>query len=151
MIRILGGRKTARTYWVAYFAGHRRHLLWFFTPTESGAAGALALTLSKKRLTWATFWKVTDETGHVTASICFMIIVASMYSSMLGLSGVPSELQQWVIVSDFGLLALIVAYVAIVIVIGTLLDSISIILIVLPIFIPLLNHSGVDLVWFGIS
>ena len=101
-------------------------------------------------MTWATFWKVTVETGHVTASICFMIIAASMYSSMLGLSGVPSELQQWVTGSDFGILALIIAYVAIVIVLGTLLDSISIILIVLPIFIPLLNHFNVDLVWFGI-
>ncbi|MEP5760919.1 MAG: TRAP transporter large permease subunit [Litoreibacter sp.] len=124
-----------------------------FTPTESGAvgaAGALFLTLAKKRMTWAIFWKVTVETGHVTASICFMIIAASMYSSMLGLSGVPSELQQWVTGSNFGILALIIAYVAIVIILGTLLDSISIILIVLPIFIPLLNHFNVDLVWFGI-
>lgn len=125
----------------------------FFTPTESGAigaAGALLLTIARRRLTWASFWTVTVETGHVTASISFMIIAASMYSSMLGLSGVPSELQQWVIEANFGLLALTIAYVAIVILLGTLLDSISIILIVLPIFIPLLNHFGVDLVWFGI-
>ena len=125
----------------------------FFTPTESGAvgaAGALILTIARKRLTWSTFWKVTVETGHVTASICFMIIAASMYSSMLGLSGVPTELQQWVVGSNFGLLELIIAYVVVVIILGTLLDSISIILIVLPIFIPLLNHFGVDLVWFGI-
>lgn len=125
----------------------------FFTPTESGAvgaAGALILTIAKKRLTWSTFWKVTVETGHVTSSICFMIIAASMYSSMLGLSGVPSDLQQWVIASNFGFLTLIITYVVIVIILGTLLDSISIILIVLPIFIPLLNHFGVDLVWFGI-
>ena len=125
----------------------------FFTPTESGAvgaAGALILTIARKRLTWSTFWKVTVETGHVTASICFMIIAASMYSSMLGLSGVPSELQQWVIGSNFGFPELIITYVVTVILLGTLLDSISIILIVLPIFIPLLNHFGVDLIWFGI-
>jgi tripartite ATP-independent transporter DctM subunit len=124
-----------------------------FTPTESGAigaAGALVLTIAKKRLTWATFWKVTVETGHVTASICFMIIAASMYSSMLGLSGLPQEMQQWVSAAGFGVLALIIAYVVIVIILGTLLDSISIILIVLPIFIPLFNQFGVDLVWLGI-
>ena len=65
-------------------------------------------------------------------------------------SGVPTELQQWVAGSSFGFIELIVAYVVVVIILGTLLDSISIILIVLPIFIPLLNHFGVDLVWFGI-
>ncbi|MEO9821786.1 MAG: TRAP transporter large permease subunit [Paracoccaceae bacterium] len=124
-----------------------------FTPTESGAvgaAGALLLTLVRRKLTWKTFWRVTVETGHVTASICFMIIAASMYSSMLGLSGVPSELQSWVVTSGFGLVALICVYVLIVILLGTLLDSVSIILIVLPIFIPLLQHFQMDMIWFGV-
>ncbi|MEP6066177.1 MAG: TRAP transporter large permease [Paracoccaceae bacterium] len=124
-----------------------------FTPTESGAvgaAGALLLTLLRRKLTWKTFWRVTVETGHVTASICFMIIAASMYSSMLGLSGVPSELQSWVVTSGFGLVALICVYVLIVILLGTLLDSVSIILIVLPIFIPLLQHFQMDMIWFGV-
>ena len=115
-----------------------------------GAAGALILTLLRRRLSWSIFWRVTVETGHVTASICFMIIAASMYSSMLGLSGVPSELQTWVISSGFGLMALILVYVLIVIVLGTLLDSVSIILIVLPIFLPLLQHFQVDMIWFGV-
>ena len=124
-----------------------------FTPTESGAvgaAGALLLALARRRLTWASFWRVTVETGHVTASICFMIIAASMYSSMLGLSGVPSELQAWVVSAGFDLTALVVAYVLIVILLGTLLDSVSIILIVLPIFFPLLQHFQMDMVWFGV-
>ena len=124
-----------------------------FTPTESGAvgaAGALILTLVRRRLNWATFWRVTVETGHVTASICFMIIAASMYSSMLGLSGVPSELQAWVVSAGFGLVTLVVTYIFIVIVLGTLLDSVSIILIVLPIFFPLLQHFQMDMIWFGV-
>ena len=125
-----------------------------FTPTESGAvgaAGALLLTLVRRRLTLATFWRVAVETGHVTASICFMIIAASMYSSMLGLSGVPAELQSWVVSAGFDLTTLIIAYVLIVILLGTLLDSVSIILIVLPIFFPLLQHFQMDMVWFGVS
>ncbi|MEP2530022.1 TRAP transporter large permease subunit [Shimia sp.] len=124
-----------------------------FTPTESGAvgaAGALLLTIAKRRLTWSTFWQVTVQTGHVTASISFMIIAASMYSSMLGLSGVPSELQTWVSASSFSVITLIIVYVVIVIILGMLLDSISIILIVLPIFVPLFSQFGVDLVWLGI-
>ncbi|MEP2780871.1 MAG: TRAP transporter large permease [Pseudoruegeria sp.] len=124
-----------------------------FTPTESGAvgaAGALILALAKRRLTWHKFWKVVVDTGHVTASICFMIIAAAMYSSMLGLSGVPTELQSWVVSSGFGVVSLICVYIVIVILLGTLLDSVSIILIVLPIFIPLLEFFQLDLVWFGV-
>jgi C4-dicarboxylate transporter DctM subunit len=124
-----------------------------FTPTESGAvgaAGALILALAKRRLTWGVLWRVAVETGHVTASICIMIIAASMYSSMLGLSGVPSELQAWVVASDFSILALILAYVVIVIIMGTLLDSVSILLIVVPIFIPLMKFFELDLIWFGV-
>jgi TRAP-type C4-dicarboxylate transport system permease large subunit len=79
-----------------------------------------------------------------------MIIAASMYSSMLGLSGVPSELQAWVVASDFSILALILAYVVIVIIMGTLLDSVSILLIVVPIFIPLMKFFELDLIWFGV-
>ncbi len=125
-----------------------------FTPTESGAvgaAGALILTLAKRRLSFRIFWKVAVDTGHITASICFMIIAASMYSSMLGLSGIPSELRSWVVDSNFGIVALLCAYVLIVIIMGTLLDSISILLIIVPIFLPLLKYFDVDLVWFGVQ
>ena len=125
-----------------------------FTPTESGAvgaAGALILTLAKRRLSLRIFWKVAVDTGHITASICFMIIAASMYSSMLGLSGIPSELRSWVVDSNFGIVALLCAYVLIVIIMGTLLDSISILLIIVPIFLPLLKYFDVDLVWFGVQ
>lgn len=124
-----------------------------FTPTESGAvgaAGALLLTLFKRRLTFKTFWRVAVETGHVTASICFMIIAASMYSSMLGLSGIPSELRSWVVSSDFSVGALLAAFVVIVIIMGMLLDSISILLIIVPIFLPLLTYFNLDLIWFGV-
>jgi tripartite ATP-independent transporter DctM subunit len=124
-----------------------------FTPTEAGAVGALGaliLALLKRQLSWKSFWKVSVETGHITASICFLIISASMYSSMLGMSGIPSEIEAWVQAAKFDFMALIIIYLLIVLLLGTILDSISIMLIVVPVFLPLLKVFDVDLIWFGV-
>ncbi len=125
----------------------------FFTPTEAGAVGALGalvLTFLKGRLGLSTLWQVTVETGHITASICFLIIAAGMYSAMLGLSGIPNELESWVQSSGFDKWALIAVYVLIILLMGTILDSISIMLIVVPIFLPMLQVFDIDLIWFGV-
>ena len=125
----------------------------FFTPTDAGAVGALGallLALAKRKLTLAGFWKVLVETGHVTVSISFLIISASIYTRMLALSGVP----QWLIGSienaGLGFTGFLVIYIIIVLVMGTVLDSTSIMLIVLPLVLPIVTGFGADLVWFGI-
>lgn len=125
----------------------------WFTPTEAGAvgaAGALVIVLAKRRLSLRDFWNVAVETGHITASICFLIISAGMYSSMLGLSGIPNELGSWVSQSGFGEWQLMLVFLVILLVLGTILDSISIMLITIPIFLPLFEPFNVDLVWLGI-
>ena len=124
-----------------------------FTPTEAGAVGALGavvLALVRRRLPWRSLWKVTIETGHITASICFLIITATMYSRMLSQSGLPGELATWILAADIGIYGMIAAYVALIIVMGTILDASSIMLIVLPLVIPVAIELNIDLVWFGI-
>ncbi len=124
-----------------------------FTPTEAGAAGALGalvIAIAKRKLDLAAFWRVLIETGHITASICFLVIAASMYSRMLGLSGIAMELGTFVAQGDLGLYGLLAVYVVLLLVLGTVLDSTSIILIMVPLFMPMLAPFGVDLVWFGI-
>jgi len=124
-----------------------------FTPTEAGAAGALGalvIAIVKRKLDLRAFWKVLIETGHITASICFLVIAASMYSRMLGLSGIAMELGDFVQNGDFGLYGLLAVYVAVLLLLGTVLDSTSIILIAVPLFLPMLVPFEVDLVWFGI-
>ncbi len=124
-----------------------------FTPTEAGAAGALgalAIAIAKRKLNLATFWRVLIETGHITASICFLVIAASMYSRMLGLSGIAGELGDFVATASFGLYGVLAVYVLLLLVLGTVLDATSIILILVPLFLPMLAPFGADLVWFGI-
>jgi C4-dicarboxylate transporter, DctM subunit len=124
-----------------------------FTPTEAGAvgaAGALALALVKRRLDWRGLWKVLVETAHITAAICFLIISASLYSRMLAVSGVTDLLRTLIVDSGLGFGGLLAIYVAVILLLGTILDSSSIMLITIPLVLPALVAFGTDLVWFGI-
>ena len=124
-----------------------------FTPTEAGAVGALgALIIAalKKRLDRTVLWEVLVETGHIVASILMLIVAATMYSRMLGISGLPNELGEWITQADIGYYGILAVYVGLLIILGTILDTTSIILIMVPLFIPILAPYNIDLVWFGI-
>ncbi|MEO3386509.1 TRAP transporter large permease [Mesorhizobium sp. CAU 1741] len=124
-----------------------------FTPTEAGAIGALGsivIAFVKRRLSPKMLWQVTLETGHITASICFLIIAATMYSRMLALTGLPVSLTQWIIALDVGVYGFLLFYIAILVLLGTILDSSSIMLITVPLALPVAQSLGIDLIWLGI-
>ena len=124
-----------------------------FTPVEAGAVGtvaALVIGFTKRTLTTSGLWRILVETGLVTASVCFLIIAAQMYSRMLAFSGLPNTFGEMVISVDLGLIGIICLYVVIVILFGMILDSSSIMLILVPLMLPILQPMGVDLIWFGI-
>jgi len=124
-----------------------------FTPTEAGAVGALGaliIAVLKKKMDRSILWDVLVETGHIVASILMLIVAATMYSRMLGISGLPNELGEWIASADIGLYGILTVYVLVLIVLGTILDTTSIILIMVPLFIPVVVPYNVDLVWFGI-
>ncbi len=125
----------------------------FFTPIEAGAVGclgAIVIGLARRKLSLRDFWQVLTDTGLITASICFLIIAAQMYSRMLALSGVPAGFGEFVAQADIGFWGVIIAYVALVIAMGTILDSSSIMLILVPLMLPVVSSMDVDLIWFGI-
>jgi tripartite ATP-independent transporter DctM subunit len=125
----------------------------WFTATESGAIGALGafvLALARRKLTWAGVWKVLVETGHVTVSILFVIIAANIYTRLIALSGLPNALNDAVVAAHLGFVGLLLIYSLLVLLMGTILDGISIMLIMVPMFLPLLAPYNVDLIWFGI-
>lgn len=125
----------------------------FFTPVEAGAIGAigaLVIGLIKRRLSLQGLWRVLIETGLVTASVCFLIIAAQMYSRMLAFSGVPMAFGEMAATAELEVLGIIALYVVVVILLGMILDSSSIMLILVPLMLPIVTPMGVDLVWFGI-
>ncbi|AVO38702.1 TRAP transporter large permease [Pukyongiella litopenaei] len=125
----------------------------FFTPTEAGgvgALGALVIALVKGRLSAREIGRIMIEVGQVTASITFLIIAAHMYSRLLALTGLPNSMTALLASWDLGLYGILVLYLLAIVLLGTILDSSSIILILLPLILPVIQPFGVDLVWFGI-
>jgi tripartite ATP-independent transporter DctM subunit len=124
-----------------------------FTPTEAGAVGALGvlvIAVAQRRLTWKSFWSVLIETGQISAAILFLVVTASMYSRMLGVSGLPTQLGNWIGSAELSFAWIMLVYVLVVLVLGTIMDAVSIILITVPLFLPVLEPYDVNLIWFGI-
>jgi tripartite ATP-independent transporter DctM subunit len=125
----------------------------FFNPTEAGAAGAfgaLAIAVLRRSLNGTTFWNLLVETGQITVSVLFLIMAATFFSRMLALSGVPRELAEFFLSGPVGPFGFLLAYLVLIILLGCLIDSISIMLILLPIALPVASAAGFDLIWFGV-
>jgi tripartite ATP-independent transporter DctM subunit len=123
------------------------------TPVESGAAGTVAAVIIgalKRRLEWRELWSALVETGRITANILFLIIAASIYSRMLGIAGLPTLFGEWLASINMTFAGLMFIYVLLLLALGTIIDTASIILIVVPLFLQALEPFGIHLVWFGI-
>lgn len=125
-----------------------------FTATEAGGVGALGgflLTLFRGKLSFANLWRVLRETGHVTAAICFLLISAHLYGRMITLTGIPNEMESFIVGAGLSLTILIAIYIVVLIVLGTIMSAGEIMLITVPLAVPALSvFEGVDLVWIGI-
>jgi tripartite ATP-independent transporter DctM subunit len=125
----------------------------FFNPTEAGAvgaAGALVIALARRSLDRRSFWGILVETGQITVSVLFLIMAATFFSRMLALSGLPTHLADMVLSGPIGPWGFLILYLALVIALGCLIDSISIMLILLPIAIPIAQAADFDMIWFGV-
>ena len=125
----------------------------WLTPVEAGAAGALValvIAVIRRSMSLRDFWEALLETGHITAFLLFLITAASIYSRMLGLAGVPNQLGDMLAGNNASFFTVMLLYILLMLFLGTLLDTASIILIVVPLFLPLIEPMGLSLVWFGI-
>lgn len=125
----------------------------FFTPTEAGAVGtfcAFIVGFARGKLSWPVLRSVVLETGYVSTTILFLIIAANVYARMLTLSTIPMEMTGILASTELGMVGFLAIYFVLVLILGMLLDSTSIMLIMLPIVIPIVSVLGGDLIWFGI-
>ena len=125
----------------------------FLNPTEAGAAGAfgaLVIALLRRSLDRKSFWDLLVQTGKITVSVLLLILAATFFSRMLALSGVPRELAETLLGGGLGPYGFLFAYIVLIVALGCLIDSISIMLIILPVALPVAEAAGFDLIWFGV-
>ncbi|WP_029032024.1 TRAP transporter large permease [Salinarimonas rosea] len=125
----------------------------YFTPTEAGgvgAFGALVVAIARRSLDRHKLWQVMKQTGVISVSILLLLIAASFYSRMLSIAGLPDAIADLVTRSGFGPYGFLFLYAAIILLMGMILDSTSILLIMVPIAAPIATSMGFDLSHFGI-
>ncbi|WP_270933599.1 TRAP transporter large permease [Falsiroseomonas oryzae] len=123
-----------------------------FTPTEAAAIGALgALTLAfLKGMTVRQVFGVFYDTAKITAPLLLLLIAAQMYSRMLSMGGMTAAVQGLVTGLDLGPLEVMLIMVVIWLLLGMIIDSVSIMLLTVPIFWPVANMLGFDPIAFAI-
>ena len=131
----------------------------WFTPTEGaaiGAAGTGLVSLLSGSLTWGLFKEALLGTGRTTAMIFFIVLGASFYNGFLALSGVPQFLADWVLNQGFSPWFVLSIILVFYLVFGCLMDSLSMILLTVPIFFPVISAMDFGMspehvaIWFGI-
>ena len=128
--------------------------LGYTTPTEAaavGAVGGLLLALGKRRFKIKEFWGILLEVGVMNAAVYFLIISALFFSKMLSFSGFPAAVTDFVLSFNLPPLLVIWAFIFVVLVLGSFLDSTSIMLITVPMLAPIVTAMGFDMIWFGIT
>jgi len=123
------------------------------TPTESAALGAAAtmlLALLYRALTPANLLAALRGTAGVSGMILFIIVGATTFSQILSFSGASNGLAQ--LVTGFGLppLAVVAGMMLLLIFLGVFVEQVSMMMITLPIFMPIVQQMGIDLIWFGV-
>ncbi len=133
--------------------------LGWFTPTEGAAVGAFGtglIALINGGLTWSTLIDSFYVTARSTAMIFFIILGAAFYNGFLALTQVPQELSNYVVSQGFSPWTVLTLILVFYLIFGCLMDSLSMILLTIPIFFPVI--SGLDFglspehlaIWFGI-
>ena len=129
--------------------------IWFgvYTANEAGAVGAFGVFLYglyRRTINGQSLTKAFKNCLSIAGMIFAVIISAEIFSNFVVISGLSQALARWVIGLNLSPVGVVICIMLVYIVVGTAMDTLTMILITLPFFIPLMNQLGIDLVWFGI-
>lgn len=127
--------------------------LGIFTPTEAagiGAFGGFLFALGKRSLTFRKLRETLVETA-ITSSVLFSVLIgALLFANLVNSVGLPTALQALVQDSGLGPMGVIMFMLVIYVVLGCVLESMSMIILTIPVFVPVVTALNLDLIWFGV-
>jgi C4-dicarboxylate transporter, DctM subunit len=124
-----------------------------FTATEGagfGAAGAFIFALARRRLTWKILFQVLVESARTTAMLFTLLIAATIFANFVNFTTMPSDLKEWITHLGLSPILIITAMMFIYIVLGTVMEELTMVLLTIPLFFPIVTALGFDPVWFGV-
>ena len=124
-----------------------------FTATEGagfGAAGAFLFALARRRLTWSILTQVLVESARTTAMLFTLLIAATIFANFVNFTTMPGDLKDWITHLSLSPVMLITAMMLVYIVLGTVMEELTMVLLTIPLFFPIVTSLGFDPVWFGV-
>ena len=123
------------------------------TPTECAALGAFAtmlLAIAYRALSWDALLKALKGTAAIAGMILFIILGATTFAQILSFSGASNGLVQFITGQGLSTGMIVAGMMALLIFLGIFVDQVSMMMITLPIFMPIVQSLGIDPVWFGV-
>lgn len=124
-----------------------------FTPTEAagiGAGGSFVIALARRQLNIRTIYETLSDTVRTSAMLFTVVIGALIFSDFINRAGLPDWLLTFVQSLDVSPMVVILVILGIYILLGMVFESLSMLLLTVPVFYPLIDSLGFDLVWYGI-
>ena len=124
-----------------------------FTAVEGagvGAFGAAVFALARRALGWRELYAALLESARTTSMLFLILIGALMFAEFVNITTMPQDLKDFVSRFDLHPIMVVAAIMAIYVVLGTAMEELSMILLTVPLFFPLIVHLGLDPVWFGV-
>src|SRR3954463_8874867 len=124
-----------------------------FTAVEGagvGAFGAMVFALARKTLSWRALYAALVESARTTAMLFMILIGALMFAEFVNITSMPDDLKNFVTRFQVSPVLVVAVIMAIYVILGTAMEELSMILLTVPVFFPLIVHLGVDPIWFGV-
>ena len=124
-----------------------------FTATEGagiGASGAFFFALARRALTLKSLFEILVESARTTAMLFTILIAAMLFSSFVNFTTLPGDLKDWILHLGLSPVMVVGAMMLIYVLLGTIMEELSMVLLTIPVFFPIVTSLGFDPVWFGV-
>ena len=124
-----------------------------FTPTEAGAlgaAGAIAIAAFRRQLSWAVLTSCLRESVRTGTAILIVLVGAVLFGYFLTVTQTPQRAADLLIAADLGAYGTLFFVILVLLVLGCLIDTLAVVILVVPIVYPIVTRLGFDPIWFGV-
>jgi C4-dicarboxylate transporter, DctM subunit len=124
-----------------------------FTATEGagmGAAGAFLFAWARKALTWDVLISILVESARTTGMLFTLLIAATVFANFVNFTTMPGDLKEWITHLGLSPIMVVGAMMLIYIILGTVMEELTMVLLTIPLFFPIVVQLGFDPVWFGV-
>lgn len=125
----------------------------FFTATEGagfGAFGAFLFALLRRALTWKKLLDVLVESARTTAMLFTLLIAATIFANFVNFTTLPGDLKDWILHLGLSPTMIIAAMMLVYVLLGTVMEELTMVLLTIPLFFPIVTGLGFDPLWFGV-